>query len=253
MLIVVVIIGILSTALIPRLTGYMARARDLKRKMDLQNIATAIEAYRNDTWKLPTRWGKGWTEHTWGTFQSSPIAPCETFESALNTYVTSIPKDPQSNSIVRLHRFAVEKYPNYFYGDFKVGKTVSSCHGSPTYRWIQGVAAQPWQYFYQIFKKGGINMWAAIVAAKVETSDFANYVRFQNEEHLQGWLLKHNYSERVSGVWTQKIVHDINDLKFCNSVEKVSKGNEKFEIRDDWNVECKYSSEDQLYYIVKIE
>ena len=52
MLIVVTIIGILSTAIIPRMTGYMERTRDLKRKLDLQQIATAMQLYydQHGTW-----------------------------------------------------------------------------------------------------------------------------------------------------------------------------------------------------------
>ena len=53
MLIVVLIIGILSAAILPRLTGYMARTRDLQRHMDLRNIATAIELYKSNKGKLP--------------------------------------------------------------------------------------------------------------------------------------------------------------------------------------------------------
>ena len=52
MLIVVTIIGILSAAIIPRMTGYMERTRDLKRKLDLQQIATAMQLYydQHGTW-----------------------------------------------------------------------------------------------------------------------------------------------------------------------------------------------------------
>ncbi|MEI7478183.1 MAG: prepilin-type N-terminal cleavage/methylation domain-containing protein [bacterium] len=48
MLIVVVIIGILAAALIPRLQSVQARARDTKRKADLHQIATALEIYKED-------------------------------------------------------------------------------------------------------------------------------------------------------------------------------------------------------------
>ncbi|MEI7478006.1 MAG: prepilin-type N-terminal cleavage/methylation domain-containing protein [bacterium] len=48
MLIVVVIIGILAAALIPRLQSVQARARDIKRKADLHQIGTALEIYKED-------------------------------------------------------------------------------------------------------------------------------------------------------------------------------------------------------------
>ena len=58
MLIVVVIIGILSAALLPKLTWYMARTRDLKRQVDLRNIAAVIEMYKNEHGELPLEcWG----------------------------------------------------------------------------------------------------------------------------------------------------------------------------------------------------
>ena len=53
MLIVVLIIGILSAAILPRLTGYIARTRDLKRQADLRNVAAAIEMYRANKGELP--------------------------------------------------------------------------------------------------------------------------------------------------------------------------------------------------------
>lgn len=48
MLIVVVIIGILAAALIPRLQSVQGRARDTKRKADLQQLGSAAAIYKND-------------------------------------------------------------------------------------------------------------------------------------------------------------------------------------------------------------
>ena len=45
MLIVIVIIGILAAALVPRLQDVQGRARDTKRKTDLRNIYNANEIY----------------------------------------------------------------------------------------------------------------------------------------------------------------------------------------------------------------
>jgi len=46
LLIVIVIIGILAVALIPRLTGSQASARDTARKASVQQIATAAAAFQ---------------------------------------------------------------------------------------------------------------------------------------------------------------------------------------------------------------
>jgi general secretion pathway protein G len=48
MLIVIVIIGILAAALIPRLTGVQSRARDVARKADLSQLSTALTTYQLD-------------------------------------------------------------------------------------------------------------------------------------------------------------------------------------------------------------
>ena len=57
MLIVIVIIGILAAALIPRLSSARGRANDTARKADLQQIATALVAYQIDHGKFPTERG----------------------------------------------------------------------------------------------------------------------------------------------------------------------------------------------------
>ena len=53
MLIVIVIIGILAAALVPRLQSIQSRARDTKRKTDLKQIYTAAEIYYTDAGDYP--------------------------------------------------------------------------------------------------------------------------------------------------------------------------------------------------------
>ena len=53
LLIVITIIGILAVALVPRLTGGPARARDATRKSDLQQIAVGLEFYYTDNGGYP--------------------------------------------------------------------------------------------------------------------------------------------------------------------------------------------------------
>ncbi|HCY20483.1 TPA: hypothetical protein DIC40_01185 [Patescibacteria group bacterium] len=54
MLIVIVIIGVLASALIPRLGSARGKANDVARKADLQQVATAIISYQIDTNYFPT-------------------------------------------------------------------------------------------------------------------------------------------------------------------------------------------------------
>ena len=57
MLIVIVIIGILAAALVPRLQSVQSRARDSKRKVDLRTIYNANEIYKLENGKRPRAGG----------------------------------------------------------------------------------------------------------------------------------------------------------------------------------------------------
>ena len=54
MLIVVVIIGILAAALLPKLLSAQGRARDTARKADLTQILTSLKMYYDDEGEYPT-------------------------------------------------------------------------------------------------------------------------------------------------------------------------------------------------------
>lgn len=84
LLIVITIIGILSVALVPRLTGGQARARDAQRKADLQQIATALAFYEDDNSSLP------------GTVATTTCL--SSVEADLGTYLTAVPADPKPNT-----------------------------------------------------------------------------------------------------------------------------------------------------------
>lgn len=57
MLIVIVIIGILAAALIPRLSSARGRANDVARKADLAQVAAALVSYQIDNGSYPTTGG----------------------------------------------------------------------------------------------------------------------------------------------------------------------------------------------------
>jgi general secretion pathway protein G len=90
MLIVIVIIGILIAALLPRLQGAQGRARDVARKNSLNQIATAIIAYQNDKGKLPAT--------------GSGVVTVQSFSGTLEAggIITSVPKDPQVTNVTIL-------------------------------------------------------------------------------------------------------------------------------------------------------
>lgn len=96
MLIVIVIIGILAAALIPRLTGIQARARDTARKADLQQIGTALATYKLDTASYP------YSPSSWSTGVEN------TFLTGLNSYMTSFPKE--SNPAIMSYAYISNSY-----------------------------------------------------------------------------------------------------------------------------------------------
>lgn len=82
MLIVIVIIGILAAAIIPRLNSARGRANDVARKADLNQIATALITYQLDNWRFP--------ESTGTTIDTIS-------DELIEGGMTSIPKDPANN------------------------------------------------------------------------------------------------------------------------------------------------------------
>lgn len=81
MLIVIVIIGILAAAIIPRLNSARGRANDVARKADLNQVATALITYQLDTGGFPV------TGTTIDNISTQLIAG----------WMTSIPRDPANN------------------------------------------------------------------------------------------------------------------------------------------------------------
>lgn len=92
MLIVIVIIGILIAALLPRLQGAQGRARDVARKNNLNQIGTAIAAYVSDYGRLP------YTGAT--SLHDGKVNGTDTLAELLlkEGMINNVPMDPQSGS-----------------------------------------------------------------------------------------------------------------------------------------------------------
>ena len=82
MLIVVVIIGILAAALIPRLQGVQGRARDVQRKTGLSQIGQGMGALRQDK----------------GTYASGIASNAPNSTELVPTYLASLPTDPKGTA-----------------------------------------------------------------------------------------------------------------------------------------------------------
>ena len=106
MLIVIVIIGILAAALIPRLTGIQARARDTARLADMRNVSTALESYKLDNNTYPIAVYASTSSPRRLTDIVIPTTFAQTVGSSLNdistlisSYLTSLPQDPNWSGI----------------------------------------------------------------------------------------------------------------------------------------------------------
>lgn len=83
MLIVIVIIGILAAALIPRLSSARGRANDVARKADLAQVAAALVSYQIDRGQFPT--------NAWPLINISG--------NLISAGMNSIPLDPNTSRI----------------------------------------------------------------------------------------------------------------------------------------------------------
>ncbi len=94
MLIVIVIIGILAAALIPRLSSARGRANDVARKADLAQTAAVLGAYQIDRGRFPAN---SWT-----------LASISGY--LISAWMSSIPTDPVASRIIQGISIATWQY-----------------------------------------------------------------------------------------------------------------------------------------------
>lgn len=234
MLIVMVIIGILSTALLPKLTGYLAKTRDLKRQADLRSIWAAIQLYKDTHGKFPILGDKNWP---FLDLNFRYAGPANALEHQIWSYIKEIPTDPQKNTVEAL-------ITHTRWG---------------THRNIYKKAMKPGQYLYQVARRNRNQreIEFAILAAKVETPDAANFIAL----NLWETTTKHCWTEKGilwGSRWRVEHLPEVTPawivnqcLQFCDSVTKGTKAEMKKE--SDWKISCTYADPAQLHYIVKIE
>ncbi len=121
MLIVIVIIGILAAALVPRLTDVQERARDAKRKVDMTSLYNAIQIYKTDQSIYPLAGGC--------SVNSSCLINTATGTNwfpQLTGIMTSLPIDPVNNVAPGSNMVVVTWWYTYMYNNvFKNGLTFS--------------------------------------------------------------------------------------------------------------------------------
>ncbi len=87
LLIVIAIIAILAALILPNLSGSRARARDSRRKIDLNNIQQALRLYYNDADSFPLT---NVITGSWGSILDSA--------NGQTIYISQLPFDPSSSS-----------------------------------------------------------------------------------------------------------------------------------------------------------
>ena len=95
MLIVIVIIGILIAALLPRMSAAQGRARDVARKTALSQIQSAIVTYQGDKWKWPQ------CDSSDNCDAKDGLDISEIKDELLAGWLNSIPSDPLATTKVK--------------------------------------------------------------------------------------------------------------------------------------------------------
>ncbi len=136
LMIVVVILWILMSTVLPKLTWAQARARDTARIADLSNISAALWVYYDDYWEYP------WT-NTWDQYC---LSESWWVASDIKDYMQNsvVPQDPQSSS------------------------SFSLCW------WTEWINSWHWKYFYSPLTKKTLAKNSYILCADVETYQKAN-------------------------------------------------------------------------------
>ena len=225
MLIVVIIIGILSAAILPKLTGYMARTRDLQRHMDLRNIAAAINMYQSNKGKLPEIYDKN-------NKVTSAFGWRATSLLWIKEYIKSIPKDPSNLFVWEIMH--------------------------PHHRGGNRLSDGDYLYLSTRDMGGLLEANGALLFAKVETPEYANYIKVHSDQvlgrditSLGGVFWGANFNPKT---WGDPLVAPLvpaNSLLFCTKISKSDKPS--MTKNEDGTINCTYSDVKQLYYIVKIQ
>ena len=124
-MVVIAIIGLLSTVVLISLSGVRAKARDARRIQDLKSLQTALEAYYNDngTYPLSCRGSGVWAGHCpdYGNCDTNYIV------GLVPDYIPKLPIDPKwdSNNYGYLYKSDGQDYMLITHHSFE-----TACDGS---------------------------------------------------------------------------------------------------------------------------
>jgi len=221
MLIVIVIIGILIAALMPRMQAAQWRARDVSRKTALSQVQSAIVVSQWDKWAWPGMEGNNGNATTNDARQWIALKAIKSqLESA---WMNGVPEDPLSSRFAWLWTLPED--------DSEDGQ----------YRYM--VLPRNWTAdgWFVLMAKTEVEWWSNRIYCGTETNGN------DPKERLKKWVIK------VSTDSDDKVLisasTDIMDIKPCVSLSKCS--DEGCCGRDAYNSsECKYEKDEQLRYIV---
>ena len=149
MLIVIVIIGILIAALLPRMSAAQGRARDVSRKTALSQLQSAIVSYQGDKWAWPQlSWAKEWM----GIDPSTSGGTI--WYDLLSAWMSSIPTDPLSSS---------------------------------EFSWLNSKTIEWGQYGYMVVTKNGAADAWFVLMARAEMEWWANWVVCNATDGMFTW------------------------------------------------------------------
>jgi len=167
MLIVVVIIGILAAALIPRLQSVQARARDTKRKADLHQIGTALEIYKEDNSSLQNISNAQWAR--------CGIAGYPVDKTTCTTNCVRDPFDSNNQSLSQRNPIA-ESIKNYM---------TSIPHDTDA--WIRKTVwcDMHWYFFSALKNHGQIFQWFLLAARTESDWSSSNWISHETDGYTQ--------------------------------------------------------------------
>ena len=150
MLIVIVIIGILIAALLPRLSSAQGKARDVSRQTALSQLQSAIVMYQWDKWVRPQL-----ASATWWMAINTDANNDGLAKDLTNAWMSSIPQDPLKTN---------------------------------AFSWLATQYIDGGQYWYIVTTRNGTPNWWFVLMAKTETEWNSNWV-YCSGWNLTGWQI----------------------------------------------------------------
>lgn len=254
MLIVIVCIGLLAAALIPRFTYAVIRVRHTKRLTDLRQIAWAVQIYQNEHgWKVPAESMMSVDQMV--TWLDKYLVP---------QYMTYMPLD----SLYVPSSFVIWMYDS-------IDWWIPAWEQPPWYGqtpWVTRQVKAAWSYGYiPLPVNGQANSAFALIAAFIDDPEYANWMIYPNSSYSRNIFI--NYRDWAYMIYSsgaaleQVVVTEASDMKdvLCDRIDtSVRYSMPMHELQPDGSYTCYpanndpiavywYSTRDNYYRYVYIQ